>query len=70
LLQNSGWSCSTDIGYGINTSNWCTATLLYADYPNCNTAAPAGWYTTGAGINSREWNGSAFVGGCFVTNCE
>jgi hypothetical protein len=52
--------------YYINTSDFCTATLLYRT-PNCDRAALAGYYNNGSFY--RYWNGSSFTLSCTVTNC-
>ena len=58
--------CVTEIGYFINTFDWCTATLLY-NVPECNRGASAGYYTNGN--FTRYWNGSAFTTLCTSTQC-
>ena len=67
LSNLSTWSCSTSVGFFINTGDWCTATLLYSN-SGCTTGASAGWYTDGS--FTRHWNGSAFTTSCSATTCE
>lgn len=60
------FTCNVSSGYYMNTTDFCTATLLYRDSA-CTSAAYAGYYNTGTYY--RFWNGSSFTLSCTITNC-
>jgi hypothetical protein len=60
------FTCAGLTTFYMNTSNFCTATLLYRDSA-CTRGAFAGYYNTG--IFYRYWNGSSFTLSCTSTTC-
>ena len=60
------FTCVTSVGYFMNTTDFCTATLLYRDSA-CTRGALQGYYNSGSFY--RYWNGSAFTSLCTSTPC-
>jgi hypothetical protein len=53
--------------YYLDDVDLCLATAIHTD-TFCTQLAPSGYYTYANGLQSRQWNGSSFVGGCQACN--
>lgn len=69
LSYSSSGICDQDTAgvYYLDDVDLCLATAIHTD-TFCTQLAPSGYYSYASGSQSRQWNGSSFVGGCQTCN--